>query len=219
VTDRARVIASLASAVCRDAPGHPTRVAVDGVTASGKTTLAGELAAAVAVAGRPAVHLTMDGFHHPRAHRHRRGRTSARGYYEDAYDVAAFAREVLVPLGPGGSRRYRTAIRDLASDEPIDEAPVEAPEDAVVIVDGSFLRRPELVDLWDHRIYVDTTLEVARRRGTQRDASLFGGVARAEELYDARYHAACRLYLAAVDPARRATVVVENDDPAHPSLR
>lgn len=216
---RAAAIARLAGLVCRDELGHPTRVAVDGVTASGKTTLAGELAAAVAALGRPAVHLTMDGFHHPRAHRHRLGRTSAEGYYRDAYDFAAFARSVLVPLGPGGDRRYRTAILDLASDQPVFEDQVEAPADAVVIVDGSFLQRAELADLWDHRIYVDTSLDVARTRGAHRDTALFGGRARAEELYDARYHAACRLYLAEVDPARRATVVVANDDLAHPSVR
>jgi hypothetical protein len=141
---RALVISHVAAVVCDGDPGHPTRVAIDGVTASGKSIFASELTAAVSELGRPAIHLTMDGFHHHREHRYRRGRLSADGYYEDAYDFAALAELVLIPLGPGGDRRYRTRVIDLASDAEIGEAPVEAPADAVVIVDGSFLQRPEL---------------------------------------------------------------------------
>ncbi|MEU8773376.1 hypothetical protein [Streptomyces sp. NPDC048606] len=99
---------------------------MDGITAAGKSTLARALASAVADRGRPAIHVSMDGFHHPRAHRHRRGRDSAVGYYQDAYEFPAFARTVLSPLGPGG-------------DWQIDERPVAAAADTVLIVDGSFL--------------------------------------------------------------------------------
>jgi uridine kinase len=82
---------------------------------------------------------------------------------------------------------------------------VEAPAAAVVIVDRSFLQQPELAGLWDHRIFIDTDLAVARRRGTARDVRQLGGLAKAEHMYDVRYHAAARRYLAAVDPqhARR----------------
>jgi uridine kinase len=219
MTDRARVIAEIAAIVCRERLGHPTRVAIDGITASGKSTLAAELAAAVARLGRPPIHLTMDGFHHHRDHRHRRGRMSAEGYYEDAYDFAAFAERVLIPLGPGGSGDYRTRIIDLATDQTIDEAPIGAPAGAVLIVDGSFLQGPELTALWDQCVFVDTTFDVARQRGTARDAEQFGGLSLAEQAYDARYHAAGRRYLAEVDPARRATLVVENNDLRNPVLR
>jgi uridine kinase len=91
--------------------------------------------------------------------------------------VIGFARLVLIPLGPGGDRRYRTGLIHLASDEPIDERPVQAPPDAIVIVDGSFLQRAEVAGLWDHVVFVDTTLKVARTRGAQRDTQLFGGLA------------------------------------------
>jgi uridine kinase len=90
------------------------------------------------------VTLSMDGFHKPRAHRYRRGRQSAVGYYEDAYDWVGFVTQVLVPLGPGGSGRYRPRVHDLVSDQLVDEDPLEAPADALVLVDGSFLQRPEM---------------------------------------------------------------------------
>jgi uridine kinase len=59
-----------------------TGVSVDGITVAGKTTVAREFAAAVGERGRVAVHLSMDGFHHHRAHRHRQGWDSAIGYYD-----------------------------------------------------------------------------------------------------------------------------------------
>jgi uridine kinase len=219
MTTRTRLISEVAAIVCRDELGHPTRVAIDGVTASGKSTFARELTAAVSELHRPAVHLTMDGFHHHREHRYRRGRLSADGYYDDAYDFAALAECVLRPLGPGGGRRYRTRVMDLASDAEIGEPPIEAAVDAVVIVDGSFLQRPELAGLWDHRIFIDTDLAVARHRGIRRDAHQLGGLARAEHMYDVRYHAAARRYLSAVDPRAQATLIVENTTLEHPRLR
>ncbi|MEV7405368.1 hypothetical protein AB0N93_33870 [Streptomyces sp. NPDC091267] len=216
---RDQVIDRIADHLSAQDPGHPLRVAVDGITAAGKTTLARALTSAVAGRGRPAIHLSMDGFHHPRAHRHRQGRESAVGYYQDAYDFPAFARTVLTPLGPGGDRRYRARIIDLASDQQIDEPPVTAPAAAVLIVDGSFLQRGELAQLWDEVVFAESSFLVARRRGATRDATLFGGLEQAENAFDNRYHAACRYYLAETDPATRASIVIGNDDVDHPELR
>jgi uridine kinase len=215
-TVRAAVIARVADHVV----GQPaSRVAIDGITAAGKTTFADELAIAIRGRGRPVIRLSMDGFHHPRAHRHRQGRDSATGYYQDAYDFQAFARLVLDPLGPGGSRVYCRAIIDLATDSPIDPVPVIAAPAAVLIVDGSFLQRAELAGRWDEVIYLDTSFAVARARGARRDAAQFGGVDAAESAYRSRYHAAGQLYLDEADPLSRASIVIGHDDPSRPVLR
>jgi uridine kinase len=216
---RRQAIAWLARRITAMQLGHPTRVAVDGVTASGKSTLAQEITDAVSELGRPVIHVSMDGFHHPRARRHRQGRESASGYYEDAYDFAALARCLLEPLGRAGDRRYRTSVIDLETDTATAEPVRMAPEDAVLVVDGTFLQRPEILDLWDERIWVDTPLKVARRRGVDRDGALLGGAEAAECLFVKRYHAAAQLYIDAVAPAGRATVVFGNEHPDHVQLR
>jgi uridine kinase len=217
-SSRSETVRRAAALLCENDPGHPVRVAVDGVTASGKSTLARELAAAITAAGRPVIHLTMDGYHHPRAHRYRQGRLSARGYYDDAFDLAAFARNVLVPLGPGGDRLYREQIIDLPSDQPRDEPPAEAPATAVLVVDGSFLQRPELAPHWDHVVFVRVDLATARARGTARDAEQLGGRDEAGRMYDTRYHAAARIYLAEVAPEQHATLIFDNSDLSRPRL-
>jgi uridine kinase len=224
VSGRAAVIAQVAGILCARAPGHPLRVAVDGITSSGKTTFAREVAEAVSAQGRPVARVSMDGYHHRRAHRHRQGRLSADGYYEDAYDLDRAARELLQPLGPGGTRlgagatrRYRDRIIDLATDEPADSW-AEAAPGTVLVVDGSFLQRAELRDHWDEVIYLDVAFEVALARGVARDAAAFGGRDAATEAFTQRYHAAGHRYLAEVDPRRRATIVIDNNDLARPRL-
>lgn len=216
---RGQAVARLAQWVAGRRFGHPMRVAVDGVTASGKSTLARELASAVSELGRPVIQVSMDGFHHPRARRHRQGRESAIGYYEDAYDFGALARELLEPLGPAGNRRYRTSVIDLGTDTATAEPVRGAPEDAVLVVDGTFLQRPDIRDLWDERVWVDTPLEVARRRGVERDGDTLGGPEAAERLFAKRYHAAAQIYIDAVAPAERATVVFGNEHPEHARLQ
>ncbi|OZC84610.1 hypothetical protein CH254_19470 [Rhodococcus sp. 06-412-2C] len=192
--------------------GHPLRVAIDGVTASGKSTCARWLVNAIAAQGRPAIHVTMDGFHHRRAHRYRQGRASAAGYYQDACDFDALCTQVLIPLGPNGSGEIRRRIIDLASDEPVEDPPEPVPTDAIVVVDGTFLHRLPLPDYWDYTVFVDTPMDVARARGTARDADALGGEVAAGMAFDQRYHAACRIYLDEVDPRARATRVLPSID-------
>jgi uridine kinase len=129
---------------------RPAVIAVDGVDGSGKTTFASRLAAAIEGAGRPAVIVHEDDFLAPREVRYRLGRESPEGYFGDSYDLAALIGHVLDPLRPGGDRRVRRRMFDHRTDSPVDapvDAPVEeVPVNTVVIVEGMFLHRDELVN-------------------------------------------------------------------------
>src|SRR5215207_5636256 len=217
-TDRAEVLRSLTDELATAVGERPLRVAVDGITAAGKSTLARELHKILTQLGRTTIHLSMDDFHQPRSLRYARGRYSADSYYEDAYDSQALASLVLEPLGRANDRRYRRRLRDLARDEAVDESPLIAPRDAILLVDGTFLQRPALAGLWDRRIFVHTGFELALERAVRRDSALLGGEDEARRLYIERYHAACRRYLDEVRPQETATFVLVNDDPMHPRL-
>jgi uridine kinase len=171
-------------------------VAVDGIDAAGKTTFADRLGAELRARGAEVVRASIDGFHRPRAERVR--------YFEDSFDLAALRRELLDPFGPGGSHRFRAAVFDHRADAPLDEPVRTAGDDAILLVDGVFLQRPELADLWDVRIFVDVPFDEALRRALARDG---------EELrsrYEERYWPAQRRYLAACRPRERADLVLTN---------
>ena len=215
---RATVIASIADGISRVVRAHPVRVAVDGRTASGKTTLANELARALETRGHPVIRTSIDGFHNPRAIRYRLGRMSPEGYYRDARDLAAVRRLLLDPLGPGGDWLYRTEAFDLERDEPVDQDPRRAVADAVLIVDGTFLQRPELAGCWDYVVFVDVPEAVAIGRGAARDAALFGGEEAAKAGHRDRYQRAFTLYETECNPIRSADVVIVNDPVDAPKL-
>ncbi|WP_350334230.1 uridylate kinase [Coralliovum pocilloporae] len=199
------------------------RVAVNGRIASGKTTLAREVTDAIVANGRSVRHVGVDGFHNPRAIRYRQGRASARGYYEDAYDLDALATLLLKPLGYAARGQntewtIRTASFDLEADLPVHMPEEMLSADCIVIVDGSFLLRTELRGLWDYTIFLDVDREVAQERGAHRDADQLGGVKEARRLHDERYQAACDLYLQENKPREIADAIVQNAQIDRPTL-
>jgi uridine kinase len=172
----------------------------------------------LAPAGREIIRASIDGFHRPRADRYRQGADSARGYYEDSFDHDALRRALVEPLGPGGDRRYRTAVFDFRTDSPVDAPVREAAADAVLVLDGVFLQRPELHGGWELEIFVAVDPEERLRRTLERDLDLFGSPEEVERRYRARYLPGQLLYLADARPLDHADFVVTNDDPARPEL-
>ena len=214
----AELVAELAALVATLRPPYVPRVAIDGPDAAGKTMLADELARAL-TGIRPAIRAGVDGFHHPRAVRRRRGEESAEGYYEDAFDYEAVRSRLLDPLGPGGDRRYRTAAFDHRTDAPTAAEWRTAADDAVLLFDGVFLLRPVLRDRWDLTILVEITPDETLRRALVRDGDLFGGPANVRRRYRRRYLPAQELYRAEAAPAARADIVIDNNDPYRPRVR
>lgn len=214
---REQTLLKLADAIAALPAERPIRVAVDGRTASGKTTFANELATRLRRLNRPVIRAEIDGFHRPRAERYARGRFSPDGYFHDARDLPAIRTLLLEPLGPGGDRHYRTASLDLETDRKMEAEPVLAPANAILIVDGTFLQRAELRDCWDVAIYIDTSAETCRRRGLKRDMGRLG--VQAERLYRERYGPAELIYRTGFDPAAAADALVNNNNLAEPKLK
>lgn len=203
-------VADLAASIAdRRGGDRALRVGIDGRCGAGKSTLARDLVARLRADGVPATHLDSDGFHHVRAVRYRQGRESARGYYEDAYDLVALAERVLRPLGPDGDGVYAARVHDLATDAVIADETAMAVPGEVVVFDCTFLQRGALRDLWDVVVWLELDRELALGRGIARDADALGGVEAARAAYETRYMAACDLYVAEERPAARADVVLE----------
>ncbi|MEO7260686.1 MAG: uridine kinase [Jatrophihabitantaceae bacterium] len=190
------------------------RVGVDGVDGAGKTCFADELAGLLRRRGRPVIRVRVDDFHHVRQIRYRRGRTSPVGFWSDSYDYPRLWAEVLTPLGPGGSRRYRPVGHDLETDQVLRPPLADAPAGAVLLLDGIFLHRDELAGAWDLSIFLDVGFGETARRLASRD----GSEPDPDHRSLARYVHAQRHYLASCLPWQRADIVVDNTALATPVL-
>jgi uridine kinase len=168
-----------------------TRIGVDGVDGAGKTNLAEEIAQLLTKRGRPGVRVSLDFFERSMAERYARGELSPEGYYLDSFDVERLRAHVLSIGGP--------------------------PE-FVVVVDGVFLQRPELVDLWDASVWVEADLDVAADRAMGRDHVRVDSHGRERERYRLRYLPAQRRYIDEQRPHERATFVFRNTDLTEPEL-
>lgn len=144
-------------------------VAIDGADGSGKTTLATALAARIS--SRPVLVIHVDDFLNPTPIRHAKGRDSPEGFWLDTYNYAALEDYVLEPLAADGNGRYRAASFDPATDSFARPPSAPAPEDALVIVEGMFLHRDELVHRWDLSFFLDVPFTETARRMAERDGS------------------------------------------------
>jgi uridine kinase len=168
-------------------------VAVDGVDGAGKSTFAEAVASHLA---RPVVRACIDDFHNPRATRYRQGRESPEGYYADSFDLSSLARLLLEPFAAG--QPFRLRAFDHLADAPVESEPQQAPANAVLILDGMFLHRSELVGWWDLSIWLDVPAEVAATRMALRDGQPPG----------VRYTRGSERYIDDVQPAAHATLVL-----------
>ncbi|WP_238146671.1 uridine kinase [Ornithinimicrobium murale] len=212
---RQLVLVDLLSMMVAVRPGERAVIAIDGVDGAGKSRLAAELVAlAPHVAGREVRNVGMDGFHHPKAVRHARG-TGPETFYEDSYDYEAFRRAVLRPFRAGGD--YLPAVHDVVTDQHVSPDPVAASDDALLLVEGIFLRRPELAEEWDATLMLWVPLTVSVPRGNTRFPDRPEGSGDPAHPANARYVGGQKLYLqqARLHPP---TWILDNTDLRRPAL-
>ena len=218
MTNRSRVLEELTSRIVQVEHSHPLRVGIDGPDAAGKTTLAEELSPLLQARARTVIRASIDGFHNPTRVRHRRGSTSPEGYYYDSFNYQALTEFLLAPLGPGGDCRYRTAVFDYRTDSELRKPTQIAQVDSVLLFDGVFLLRSELLEYWDFTVFVEADFETTLARAERRDTLLFGNVEEVRKRYKQRYIPGQQLYFETCKPQLLANVVVNNNDPRNPLM-
>lgn len=185
----AETLRALVSAVER----RPVLVGIDGQGGAGKSTFAravvGSLGAAVVVEG--------DDFYRDMDDDERAALDPAAGV-EQYFDWQRLRREVLEPVRRGDpTLRYQRYDWDNATMG----AWVEQPMPDVVVVEGVYTLRPQLADLVDVAVWVETSEETRLRRQAERGEN-------ADE-WITRWVAAEDHYVATHDPRSRADLHVE----------
>ena len=176
-------------------------MAVDGPELAVPERLAARLADRLPGAGRAAVVVPAAGFYRPASVRLEHGRTDPDARYTDWLDVRALAREVLDPLGPGGSGEYLPVLWDVERDRAARARRVPMPTGGVLLVPGPLLQGVGLA--FDVVIHLRVAPAARRRLVPAEQAWTLP----AYDRYDDE-----------VDPAALADAVVLADHPDRPAL-
>ncbi len=190
---------------------NPMRLAINGIEGTGKTHFAQAFVKYLNNHEVNAVHVSIDGFHFNQKFRYRQGRDSAKGYYEDSYDEAAFVEKVLL-LSQQNPPQYIEATYDLLTDRYLDLPPKTLMDDSVIVTEGCYLFKPVFNAYWDFRLYLKTDFETALERGAMRDQESLGGYERAKDKFKRRYHAASQHYLSQINPEAHADLIIDITD-------
>jgi hypothetical protein len=176
-------------------------VAVDGGPGTGPAALADALVDPLRVRGRAVVRVDAADFLRPASTRLELGRQNPDAYYERWYDLAALSREVLGPLGPGGTGRILTTFWNPDTDRATRAAYRTVPPGGVLVLSGLLLLGTGLdLDLTVH--LAQSPAARARRTPGELRWTLPAFERYAEE----------------VMPEYLADVVVRVDDPRHPAM-
>ncbi len=182
-------------------PGVDLRVALDGPRAGDPAALADALVEPLRARGREVAHIRAETFWRDASLRLERGRHDVQAFRDAWLDVAAMYREVLAPLGPGGSGEFLPSLRDPATNRATRSPRHATTPGTVVIVSGELLLGRGLP--FDVTIH----LAVGAAARARRSAPEWTWTLPAFEDYDRD-----------VDPVSIADVVVRLDDPRHPAI-
>ncbi|WP_406299625.1 uridine kinase [Embleya sp. NBC_00888] len=198
----AGLVDELVDAITRRAGAHPwTRVAVDGADAAEPGVLADALVDPLRLLGRPVLRVRARDFLRPASVRLEYGHTDAESYLWGWLDDAGLRREVLDPLGAGGTGRVLPSLWDAARDRATRAAYTTLPEGGVLLLDGPLLLGKGLP--LDLSVHLWLSPGALRRRTPDEQAWTLPALAR---------------YAEEIAPATEADLLVRYDHPAHPAL-
>lgn len=197
----ALLVEQLADRIAGYRPGRRLRVAIDGAPAADPERLADALADQLRVRGRTPLRVRADDFLRPASLRYEYGRTNPDAFYEGWLDEAGLRREVLDPVGPGGTGRVLPTLWNAVTDRASRADYVTLSGNGIVLLSGALLLGGGLP--FDLTVHLVLSARALARRMLPDQAWTLPAFAR---------------YEAEVVPASFADVVVRMDDPRHPAV-
>jgi uridine kinase len=207
------VFTHISQAIIGFSKTSPVLVGIDGVDVAGKTSFADKLADRLKESNRQIIRASIDGFHNPRSLRYRKGRNSPEGYYQDSFNIRLVIDKLLKPLS-SRNLEYREAAFDYRTDKKVNLPGKKADKEAILIMDGIFLFRPELVKYWDIKIFLDVGFDVTLQRAIKRakDQGTPDSEQDIIDIYNRRYILGQKLYFQETAPQEKADILIDNSN-------
>lgn len=207
----------------RKTDSHPMLVSVNGLDGSGKTFFSQKLKDRLLTTSRNVVVISIDDFHNPKSIRYQKGEETPEAFYHDSINYDAFIELTLNPLSV--CKKFPITVPrkifDLDSDQQ-SIVEIEVISDHIIIFEGIFLFKNEMVDFFDYKIFLDADFSVTLERMIKRDLP---ASANQEEKHqyiqrtEKKYRPGQKMYLSINDPKSKADIIIDNSDFENPVIQ
>jgi len=191
----------------------PFVVGLSGIDTSGKTQFSKGFEDFLLSKGLKTQMIHLDDFHNPKAIRYS-GENQAESYYYKSFNLSMLIYEILEPIRNKEEFSKKLELLNLITDKYEREKEFTWDKDTIIIFEGVFLFRNELVPFIDLKVFIDIPMEESIKRASERDVPIYG-----EEVlnkYHDKYIPAQKRYLAEFPPSKIADLIIDNTDWENP---
>ena len=154
-TPRIDFLRILAAEIVHNYGRGRTIIAIDGTDAATRAAFADDLAAVFREDERHVFRASLRYFQRSRSEQQRLAPDTPERMYRVGYDYSALRRVLVEPFRMGGSTGFVTEEFDPDRDAWIQPTWQTAPADAILIIDGDYINRPELHGLWLYSVLLE----------------------------------------------------------------
>lgn len=198
-------------------PSRPFLVGIDGMTCSGKTTFARNLATALTSEGYHTCGISIDDFCNPRALRYRTDEPEALQVYKYNFREELFLENVLRPARDNGNLEFSFTALDPVTDRNSRQVSYVLYSHSVAIIEGLHMFKPIFNSYFDYRIMITIDPATQIERARVRDVvDRHNPPEEIEDKYVNRYRPSFEFYLRQDDPMSNIDLYIINDDPGSP---
>ena len=183
-------------------PERTLIVGIDGLGGAGKSTVSEALYKLLGEENVTVTLLHIDDFIHPRSVRYNADYPEWECYYDLQWRYDYLLSQIIAPIKSGIDLKCDVELYDKDNDTYLLNE-INIPVGSVVIIEGVFLQRKELENMFDYIIYIDIPEEVRLQRVLERDGYI-GNREQIKAKYDNRYFPAERHYIATCVPSDKA---------------
>ena len=187
--------------------GKTVIIGIDGLGGAGKSSISEDIYEKLSGENIPIEVLHIDDFIHPKNIRYNDNYAEWECYYNLQWRYDYLLDSVINPIKQNGKFNGLIELYDKDEDK-YEKKPVDIKEGSVVLVEGIFLQREELSQVFDYMIYIDVPEAERLKRVLKRDGYI-GTADDIREKYENRYFPAERYYESKYSPSKLADYVIK----------
>ena len=189
-------------------PQNTLIIGIDGLGGAGKSTISAALTELLSNENYNITLLHIDDFIHPKSVRYNDSYAAWECYYNLQWRYDYLINEIVMPIKNGSKFNKNIELYDKDNDTYLLKNTV-IPLGSIVLIEGIFLQRQELSDIFDYMIYIDIPEDIRLERVLKRDGYI-GSRQQIKDKYNNRYFPAEHYYIENCLPHKKADYIIKD---------